>query len=326
MRTVATIAILVSVVLVGCDSSLGVTTSTVGMDAQLRILPPTTIEPNVVVPYNRQLVAVIGEPADETPVKCNWRLLSGNLPSGIQFDDSGRFSGAATIFGETGTFLVQAASGAQAVVTNFSFTVKDTVWVFPGTIDVDKFYPGARAEYTIKVHNDESLMSEQKKVTTDETDVPNTEGRITADIRIKQALHDRDITNVRPIKSSNPVDRLRVLSYDSENQTLKITGFLPLAERIISISYTADTLFNVFYEKVGDLDVGSMVQIAEPQFVLSPHETKEVLIVLEMPKDYKPTEKKFEFLIGTGRTLGSKGNLDVQAVNAVRWTVRYRDE
>jgi hypothetical protein len=326
-RGVWAIALLIAVGLTGCANTS--TAGTVFPDEPvpaLEILSPRSIEPIVGIEFPKKLVAgrsaQFNQPAKE--IECKWQIIGGTLPAGLKLNPNGEFSGEATTLGEKGTFLVQASTSTQSVAVNFSFTVKDTAWTFPGKINVSNFYPGARAEYVIKAHNDDSIMSEQKKVITEPSDVPDAEGRITADIPLRQLLHNGDTGNVRPIKSSNPADRLQVLSYNAEIQAIKVAGFMPLSERLIIVEYASDSLFSVFYETV-DWDVASLVTITEPQFLLAPNETKEVLVILEMPKNYRAAPKQFEFRVGTGRIVSAGSDrMDVAAVNAVRWLVEMR--
>ena len=308
---------LVSILLVACASPITypvqaeTTTSDGGV---LEILNGTHIEPAVDVDFNLQLLATLSH--------SKWRVVGGFLPTGsMRLSSSGQFSGAATKFGETGSFTIELSNGTQTITRDCTFRVKDVVWVFPARVDVGNFRPGARAEYIIKVHNDDSVTTERKKVGTDNTDVPDAEGFVTVPIPLNQKVHE-GLSSVLSIKSDNPKEALRATAY-TDNKTIVVKGFLPLTERIIEISYIADSMFSVSYETV-DVNVEKWVTISDTSFVLPPHTTKEVLVAVDMPMDAKVNAPEFNFRILTGRAVVAQGPLTFAAVNAVSWTVKMR--
>lgn len=316
MKRLSVVLALISTLVISCASpySLTLTISPEpSSGGSLDIVSEKVISPIVNVDYTRQLVA--------NQENCTWRIVSGYFPTGsIRLSSSGLFSGIATKYGESGKFTLEVSKGSQVISREFTYSVGDVVWASPATVDVGNFHPGARAEYYIKVHNDASEISEQKKVTTDNTDVPESDGTVSVNIPLNQQIHG-DIASVIAIQSSNPRDQLRAVSY--ANHALMVRGFQPLADRIISVKYVADAMFAVSYETT-TIDVESMVSISDTSFTLGPHETKEILVAIDMPQTYKIDVKQFYFRINTGRATTKQGPLTLSTVNAVTWNVKMR--
>lgn len=317
MKRVGLMLALISTLLMACALPYPALTLPVpepSSGGSLEIVSEKAISPIVDVDYTRQLIA--------NQTNCNWRIVSGYFPTGsIRLSSSGLFSGIATKYGESGKFTLEVSKGSQVISREFTYSVGDVVWASPATVDVSNFHPGARAEYNIKVHNDDSVISEQKRVTTDSTDVPESDGMVTVNIPLNQQVHDTNVSSVIAIQSSNIGDKLRAVSY--ANHVLLVRGFQPLAERIISVKYVADAMFAVSYETT-TLDVENMVSISDTSFTLGPHETKEILVAIDMPQNYKIDVKQFYFRINTGRATTKQGPLTLSTVNAVTWNVKMR--
>lgn len=291
-------------------------TPPINSGAALAITSEHSISPAVNVDFNKQLTASLPNAL--------WAIVGGELPTGtMRLSNTGQFSGVATKYGETGSFTVQVVAASQTAKAEFTFRVGDSVWANPATITVTNFHPNARAEYVIKIHNDDSIVTEQKRVITEQSDIPDADGFITVPIPLNQYLHASDVTSVLATTSNNASDQLRVVSYDNTTRTLTVRGFVPLADRIIALTYVADSPFAIEYETV-DLDVKTLVSISDPHPILAPHETKEILIAIDMPADYAISVKQFSFRILTGRAVASKGNVTLAAVNAVTWVVHMR--
>lgn len=317
MKRLSVMLALVSILVMSCASplpALTIPSPEPTSSGSLEIVSEKVISPIVNVDYTRQLVA--------NQQGCSWRIVSGYFPTGsIRLSSSGLFSGLATKYGESGKFTLEVSKGSEVISREFTYSVGDVVWASPASVDVSNFHPGARAEYYIKVHNDASEINEQKRVTTDATDVPEADGTVSVNIPLNQQIHDNNISNVIAIQSSNSGDKLRAVSY--ANRSLVVSGFQPLTERIINVKYVADAMFAVSYETT-TIDVENMVSISDTSFTLGPHETKEILVAIDMPQSFKTDVKQFYFRINTGRATTKQGPLTLATVNAVTWNVRMR--
>jgi len=318
MKRLSVMLALISTLVISCASPLPALTLPVipepASNGSLEIVSERVISPIVNVDYTRQLVA--------NQQNCTWSIVSGYLPTGsVRLSSSGLFSGIATKYGESGKFTLEISNGSQVISREFTYSVGDVVWASPATVDVSNFHPGARAEYYIKVHNDDSVISEQKRVTTDNTDVPEADGTISIQIPLNQQIHDANLSSVIAIQSSNAGEKLHAVSY--ANRALLVRGFQSLTERIINVKYVADAMFAVSYETT-TIDVESMVSISDTSFTLGPHETKDILVAIDMPQNYKIDVKQFYFRINTGRATTKQGPLTLSTVNAVTWNVRMR--
>jgi hypothetical protein len=235
------------------------------------------------IPYKRQLEANL-------PVK--WSV--GLLPKGLSLED-GCIIGRPVELGEVVNIEVTATMGSLLATKVIQFTVVDGIWVNLPEVTITNFHPNARAEYTIEVHNGESIELERKIVTTDDTDVPDSNGFISVTIPLKQTLYSSEIKVVSSIQESLYVSR-----YDLMENSVTINGFLPLTTREIAISYEAIAWFGVWLE--GDSPLISLTTIEPNHFSLKPHETKKVLIAIVMPEDYVPKEKLYEFDVLVGKS------------------------
>jgi len=210
----------------------------------------------------------------------------------------------------------------SAIVDVETKMMNDT-WISPAKIEIGNYYPGARAEWYIRVHNsnDETTQIEKKSVGTFENET-------VVDISLKFPLADNDITKVT-VASDNNKDSLAVASYTPFDKVLKISGFAPSESRIISIVYKAWTEFKISY-RIPDSTIKGYVKapsqaqdwviITDSTPVFRPKETKEILVVLQIPEDTNVVDKQWEFW--TSVSEGGQGT--VQTEMCTRWLVKMR--
>jgi hypothetical protein len=282
---IAIISTLTILLLVGCSSYTYTTQATKAT---------TTTEIPLVVTATDS-VAIVNIPFKgklETNMEVTWAITENSLPNGLSFKD-GVISGTPIGLGEIGKITVSAKNNSQLVSKTVNIKVIDDVWVNLPEVTVTNFHTGATAEKTIEVHNGESIETEYKSVTTDSTDVPDSQGFISVPITLKQTLYG----NYSDVEVKSSIDEtLYVSSYDADKNAITISGFQPLIERTISIKYTAEVLFNVVFDNEFS-PLKDMVTIEPSRISLKPHETREVLVSLSMPADYEPTAKLYEFYI-----------------------------
>lgn len=196
-------------------------------------------------------------------------------------------------------------------------------WVSPAEVKIGNFYAGARAEWTIKIHNggDISTRTEKYSVTTEpmETKAP---------IKIKAPLANGDVTNVT-VTSDSAKDNLKAVSYNIETKEITFSGFAANMQRIITIHYTAWSEFFVRYMVSDEKRDGyafapqaaqDWVIIEDSTPILAPKETKEITIALDIPKGAVVPDKQWEFWT----VAGELGTGTVQKEYATRWTVVMR--
>lgn len=133
-------------------------------------------------------------------------------------------------------------------VTNSDEPPADRTWISPGKVQIGNFYPGARAEWDITIHNGEDTTTE------------------------------------------------------------------------FSVSYRVPDYVAEGYEKAPD-EVQDWVIIADPTPILAPKETRDILIVAELPEEVKDLPPKWEFWISI-IDVSQKGM--VQTELASRWLVVMR--
>lgn len=194
----------------------------------------------------------------------------------------------------------------------------NNTWISPAKIEIGNYYSGARAEWYIRVHNsnDEATQIEKKSVGTfaNETVV---------DIALKFPLADNDITKAT-VTSDNNKDSLAVTNYKSIDKVLTITGFTPSESRIISIVYKAWTEFKISY-RIPDSTMSGYVKapsnaqdwviIADTTPVFRPKETKEILVVLQIPEGVTVLDKQWEFW--TSVSEGGQGTVQTEMCQRV---------
>lgn len=254
-----------------------------------------------------------------------WVVVENSLPQGLQFDcKNGRITGVPTELGTSGILTVKAVNGEEVAIKTFNVVVIDAVWFGKGLVTVDNFTLGvSRVEYFMKVHNDYSVINERKIVTTEEIDIPDSRGFVTVNIPINQALHGNDVSNVLSVTSDLETDELQILRYDVQYGIVEISGFSPLTTRTIEVIYVADSQFRVYY-MTKDLDVGQYVTISDTSFVLKPHETKEILITLEIPEGAIEDVERFEFYLVAGKIVSAVGGMKVTNECKAVWVVNMR--
>jgi len=199
----------------------------------------------------------------------------------------------------------------------------DTAWITPAMVEIGNFFPGAQAEWNIRVHNgnDAQTVSESWNVGTepDETEVPLTLG---------WPLAGSDIAGVS-MTSDNPGDQLIPASYDAEAKVLTVSGFASDDSRTMTLTYDAWTEFTVYFRfpnRVKDgfahptEEVEDWVIIADMTPVLAPKETREIGVVVAMPDDAVAPADHWEFWIA----VLEEGQGTVQTEMCSRWLVSMR--
>lgn len=300
-----------------CSCSVGSVRQDEIQDTELNILTTGTLKYALNIPYKRCLEASLPD--------CEWVLVNGSLPLGVDLEPDGSFDGVAKELGEVGHFTVRAINGDLVDEKQIDFKVIDVPWINPAKVTVDNYYCGARAEQIINVHNDYSVTQQVTKVITEESDIVDEYGYVTWPVPINQKLHNGNISNVLSVVSDNTLDNLKVQGYEDREDggAIVISGFYPLTERIIQINYISDSLYSVDYETY-DADVGDWVYIDKREFILEPHETEEVLIALEIPRGVEMDREQFEFRVSIGKAVKTVRGINVANAMVCRWIVNMR--
>lgn len=317
-KVLVPLLILLPLVIGGCAPPVDSDTDSTGDESGVPVVTISS-DPSVVfvwnMPYKKQLFS--------TPEGCIWSIVAGSLPVGIELAPDGMLSGQASVLDDSGAFTVKAELRGGSAVRLFRYRVEDRVWVTPVTVNVKNLHPGARAEQIITIHNDYSVMEDLKKVTTDETDVPDARGFIRVPITLKQPLYQNSDTSVLSITSDNPKDELRAVSYDSSKGVVTIDGFAPLDTRIICISYVANSLFAIQYD--GSIPIlEGYVKFSEESFVLAPHETRNIVVAIDLPDNAVIGLKEFKFKTIVGRAVRTGVSVTVTTAMATTFQVKMR--
>lgn len=197
----------------------------------------------------------------------------------------------------------------------------DNTWMSPAEVDIGNFYPGARAEWEMRIHNGNKFTTEKYSVTTDP-------GETTVPIKLKQRLQDGNIANVTILASDNSRDKLEAIGY--KDGALIVQGFSPNDARIIVITYRFMAQFMVKFSVPSNTKEGFVSATSEAQDwviivdatpVLAPKETRNIMVALEIPKDAKVPFSRWEFWIIAYDTSQS-GQVTTQL--ASRWCVTMR--
>lgn len=197
--------------------------------------------------------------------------------------------------------------------------IQDISWISPPKVHIGNFRAGATAEWTVLVHNGDSVAVERKEVTSGTNDP-------TVDMTLGQSLYNDDVSNIVLI-SDCVADRLNITSYNPYGRVLQVTGLADNTVRIIEVRYPIVSKFQVQFQVPDNVDAGwakapviarSWVTIAESQPMLAPFETREVLVTLTMPSDAVKFAPKWEFWI-TATNMSQGGHVHV--VLASRWLV-----
>lgn len=208
--------------------------------------------------------------------------------------------------------------------SEYEIRLINQTWVSPAEVKIGNLYPGATAEWNLRIHNgnDASIEEEMYSMITDPEET-------VVDLNIKSPLANEDINKV-VIISDNKKDNLVIISYNSNDRSLKISGFQPQAKRILTVKYKSWTGFFVEYlvsdEKrpgyaLAPIEAKDWVIIEDSTPVLAPKETKEVLISISIPNDAVVKDNKWEFWTVAGERSG--GTVQIQM--ATRWLVEMRN-
>lgn len=159
--------------------------------------------------------------------------------------------------------------------------------------------------------------TEEIKITTS-IEIPK--GVSSYTVKLDNPLLDDDTAKAN-VQSSNTLDELIIAGYQSESRLLAIEGFDRQASRTLIITYAWDR-----YEKPPK-EAQDWVIIADSTPVLMPEETRDILVVLEMPKDAEVFASHWEFWISVIDTTGENvktGTNIVRTELASRWLVIMR--
>ena len=215
------------------------------------------------------------------------------------------------------------ASVNTQIDEDMEIKLMNQTWVSPAEVKIGNFYPGARAEWMLRLHNGNgaSPQTEMKSVMTglDET---------TVELQLKKPLADASIS-AAAITSDNRKDILVITAYNPVTQSLAVAGFAPDAKRVVTITYQAWTAFFVDYMVSDTARPGAAlapkaaadwVIIEDSTPVLAPKETREIMIALDIPAAATVPYKVWEFWTVAGET----SNAAIQTQMATRWLVNMR--
>lgn len=201
-------------------------------------------------------------------------------------------------------------------------------WISPGKVMVGNFYPGARAEWELLLHNGDSTATDMKLVTTER-------GESSCPIILNSPLHGSpsDIS----ISSDCEADDVWTSGYKEDIQELLIEGLSEDQERILTITYSCIATYEVKYRHPDHVEIDKgyvkateevkdWVIIADPTPVLMPRETREILVVLAMPEDAAVFAPKWEFWVSVIDVTGERpgGGTVVRTELCSRWLVTMR--
>jgi len=197
-------------------------------------------------------------------------------------------------------------------------------WISPGKITVSNFYPGARAEYPITVHNGGQKLDTKLVITEiGETSCP---------IALDFLLYRGKASEVYGISSNEPMDRPHATKYMETGNIVIVEGLQPNTTRKLYISYgtSESATFSIYYREPDHVPSGTSkapaeaqgwVMIVDPTPVLQPRETRDILVILELPESVIVTDPKWEFWVAvTDITAGGSVKTELCA----RWIVNMR--
>jgi len=196
----------------------------------------------------------------------------------------------------------------------------EKTWISPGKVTIGNFYPGARAEWPLLIHNgNDGQRSEDKSVITEP-------GETSVAVPLNGFPVD---TSSDSFLVTSPTDNsLSPVSYSTVDHTLLVKGFKPDATTIITISYVSKAQFSVYYREPDHLYEGyenapsgsnEWVIIADKTPVIMPQTTQEIMVALSIPEDYEGEfPPQWEFWIGVTDT--SQEGM-IQAELCSRWLI-----
>lgn len=161
---------------------------------------------------------------------------------------------------------------------------QDMTWISPGKVAVGNFYPGARAEWIIQVHNGNDSATESRLVTTGS-------GESSVTILLNSPLLSND--SIVEVRSSLVKDQPKAVSCNLLGNTVLVDGLVGNSQRTLVVTYRCCAPFVVSYRYPDHVGEGyvkptSVVQdwviVAETTPILAPQETRDILITLEMPE------------------------------------------
>lgn len=172
----------------------------------------------------------------------------------------------------------------------------DTTWLSPGKVEVGGYYPGGRAEWNVTIHNGNiDDITDAKMVTTEPVET-----------KAAIPLKSRPYGDIKNIQLKSDIDELlKPVAYDIDKQELTIDGFKPDVSRRLDITYPCYTRFVIDCRAPDHPLEGytsypinnSWIVIADKNPELSPGETRDILIALDIPEGVNIDPAKWEFWI-----------------------------
>lgn len=188
------------------------------------------------------------------------------------------------------------------------------MWISPGKVEIGNFYPGARAEWEITIHNGDSVVDEIKTITTEKDEIE-------ADIPV-----NHQPVGLEGIVILSSIDET-LTAVSVEKSSIRIIGFIPDANRTVKITYPYMAKYQLTTRiPTGSVDIPgyeSWVEIENPTPALKPLESIKVMVSLNIPKKAKLPDnlENWEFWV-VAAEMGST-NL-IQTELASRWLVDMR--
>jgi len=176
---------------------------------------------------------------------------------------------------------------------------ENSTWVYPGKVNIGNFYPGARAEYPLTIHNGNLVTRDTKTVTTET-------GEIQINMPLDSPIYSGELADF-VIASDCLSDNLHLDFANLQSNEVTLSGLQENATRIITIDYLAYTKFAVYYQSTDNtaegfvpapIEAKDWVVIDVSGLLFAPRETKDIMISLNMPKDAESPSNKWEFWIG----------------------------
>lgn len=194
-------------------------------------------------------------------------------------------------------------------------------WISYPLVEVEGFYAGGRAEHIVQIHNGNITNYEERKLVT--TEPLETK----APIPMKNRLFGKP-EGIR--LTSNLAENLTVVGYDDVKREILIDGFLPETTRELTISYPRYTTYNVVprlpdhpYEGyvAGTPEMLQYITISEKNPDFTPGETKDIMIILDVPQNVVIPSGKWEFWISV-----TEGENTAQIMTELcqRWLIKNK--
>jgi hypothetical protein len=164
--------------------------------------------------------------------------------------------------------------------------VTEGSWALFGSIVVNNYQLGIEVNDKIKGYQPIYIVNrcnetlEVKQIGTE----PN---EITADIPIKKLLNNGDLANVIGIESDLATDKLVVVGYVQNTNSLTITGFTPNATRKAKIKYRPDSVYQATLNNEKNLNnpLTQYFSLAKERITVSPDGYQPINYSFNIPED-----------------------------------------